>query len=860
MIFAIITGMNPDYEIVQYKHGLNARILVHGINQYRLHWHKELELILVVKGSVFVTLNGQKHRLEEDDLFLINSEEIHSTQGNGENILAVLQIKPDFYAGLLPELNNRFFEWKTGTLPDSLFLRTMRLYISLIVEEYRKTEPGYELAIEGVLNSLVSLMIRTLPTRKKPDAEAIAGEDQAVRDRVKRITDYVQEHYQEKITLTDLANSAAYINPYYLSHFFKEKIGLSFLEYLNFVRLKNAVRYLSEGQKKITDIALDCGFGSIKAFNGAFKKQYGVTPRVYRKSRDYYGVVTDQPEYTKFDTSFVVQKLQKYIQAYMVTQTDAPPGGGPVRPVLDPAPPSTPMVPPLLPAGELAVENVEAAVAADAGRGTDPPRLFPRWRRLAAVGRAYDLLRADVQEQVREAVRELGISHLRFHGIFSDEMKAVSRDRQGKLKFSWAWIDAVLDFLTGLGVAAIPDCTFMPNALKSNNKTIFWYKGNVSPPRNLEDWALLIRNFALHCIERYGREEVRRWYFEVWNEPDMLWTGTSGDYYQLYKATAEALREADPELKVAGPSGLSHMTGLENRLDGFCDFINEHNVPLDCFTFHIYGEQNLIPLTNNFVPQYGGRDFTAQAIDQYRISMSRLKKPPADIFITEYNVSANHGNYIQDTMFTACYILYNFLKNHDKVSGIAIWTLSDVFEEDDEVCPLFGGGFGIVSIPGIHKPAWWALWFLRRLEGHVLARGDEYCITRQEDTITILAFRYVFFDNLFRQGDNSMLSYESRYGCFEQKPPARFTFTLEGLQGSWELREHTLDREHGSAFDLYARMGFPSRLTGDDTAYLRGLSRPDISVRKQRFNGAAKIEMVIPPHGVKMVQLRKIGP
>ncbi|MHB9293504.1 hypothetical protein Holit_02629 [Hollandina sp. SP2] len=78
MIFAIITGMNPDYEIVQYKHGLNARILVHGSNQYKLHWHKELELILVIKGSIFVTLNGQKHRLEEDDLFLINSEEIHS--------------------------------------------------------------------------------------------------------------------------------------------------------------------------------------------------------------------------------------------------------------------------------------------------------------------------------------------------------------------------------------------------------------------------------------------------------------------------------------------------------------------------------------------------------------------------------------------------------------------------------------------------------------------------------------------------------------------------------------------------------------------------------------------------------------
>ncbi|MHB9292741.1 putative HTH-type transcriptional activator RhaS [Hollandina sp. SP2] len=193
-----------------------------------------------------------------------------------------------------------------------------------MVEEYRKTEPGYELAIEGVLNSLVSLMIRTLPIRKIPDAESIPGENQTTRDWVKRIIDYVQEHYHEKISLTDMASSAAYISPYYLSHFFKEKIGVSFLEYVNFVRLKNTISYLSEKHKKITDIALDCGFGSIKAFNVAFKKQYGVTPRVYRKSRDYYSVVADQPGYTKFDSLFVVQKLQKYIQDYMVAQINPP--------------------------------------------------------------------------------------------------------------------------------------------------------------------------------------------------------------------------------------------------------------------------------------------------------------------------------------------------------------------------------------------------------------------------------------------------------------------------------------------------------------------------------------------------------
>jgi xylan 1,4-beta-xylosidase len=852
--------MNPDYEIVQYTHGLNARILVHGINQYKLHWHKEIELLLVLKGSIFVTLNGQKHRLAEDDLFLINSEEIHGTLGNGENILAVLQIKPDFYAQILPDLTGGNFEWKTGTPSeqpaDSLFLRAMRFYIALMVEEYRKTEPGYELAIEGLLNSLVSLMMRNLPVRKKPDPEGPSGEDQATRDRIKRITGYIQEHYAEKIRLTDLANSAAYINPYYLSHFFKEKIGVSFLEYLNFVRLKNAAEYLSGKQAKITDIALECGFGSVKAFNGAFKKQYGVTPRVYRKSWDFYGVVTDMPGYTNFDSHFVVQKIQKYIQNFVTVRDNAQNmrAGAFLA--------STPAGIAPAPEAALPVEEISVAVLANPARGgggVDSSPLFPRWRRLAAVGRAYDLLRADLQEQVREAARELGVTHLRFHGIFSDEMKVVNRDRKGKLGFCWVQTDAVLDFLAGAEITPVMDCTFMPDALKSNNKTIFWYKGNISPPRNLPEWAMLVHSFALHCIERYGREEVRKWYFEVWNEPEMLWTGTAMNYYQLYKTTAEALRKADPELKIAGPSALQPLIGTADWINGFVDYINSQNLPLDCFTFHIYGEQQFIPVTEDrLVTRYGSRDYTAQTIDHFRAALNRLKKIPPEIFITEFNFSAKHGNYVLDTMFAACYILYNFLKNHDKVNGITVWTLSDVFEEDNELITPFGGGFGMISIAGIHKPTWWALWFLRRLEGAVIAQGDEYCITRREDTVTILAFRYVFLDNLFKRGDNSMLTYESRYNCFEQKSPVQFTFDLKGLTGSCEIREYTLDRDHGSSFDLYARMGFPSHLNHDDTAYLMGASRPAISVRTQRFTGVARIPLFIPPHGVKMVQIRKI--
>ena len=564
--------MNSDYEIVQYHHGLNARILVHGINHYKLHWHREIELILVLKGDICLTLNGRKNLLAEDDVAVINSEDIHSTMGNGDNCIAVIQINPDFCAKIFPALGRQDFLWNIPATAHADVVRQMRFLIAFMIEEYRKTAPGYQLSIEGLLNNLTSLLVRHVPMTAKPDTGGFSAADQFTKERIKRIIDYVHEHYAEKISLPELADNIAYVSTYYLSHFFKEKIGISFLEYLTNVRLKNAVHLLYTTRAKVSDIAMDCGFGSIKAFNTAFKKQYAASPNELRRQQDFLTQINERSEYLSFDTLYVMQKLQTYL-----SQTPAPGIAGreetaPVHQALG---------------GEQPCPVI--AVMNDAAR---KPFLFSRWQRLASVGRAYDLLREDLRAQVREAACELGVRHLRFHGIFSDEMRVVSKDARGKLLFCWDYVDHVFDFLVAAGVSPLVDCTFMPAALKSSDHAIFWYKGNVSPPADIKDWARLIRVFAAHCIERYGARTVRDWYFEVWNEPDLFWTARIQDYFPFFEATVNALRQVDPLLRIAGPSALQPMETSEEWLDEFFDYVNSRALPLDCFTFHLYGESN----------------------------------------------------------------------------------------------------------------------------------------------------------------------------------------------------------------------------------------------------------------------------
>ena len=97
---------------------------------------------------------------------------------------------------------------------------------------------------------------------------------------------------------------------------------------------------------------------------------------------------------------------------------------------------------------------------------------------------------------------------------------------------------------------------FMPEALASGKQTIFWWRGNVTPPKDYKKWGELIQNLTLHFTERYGADEVKTWYFEVWNEPNLsgFWTGTQDEYFKLYRYTVNAIKSVNTEYRVGGPA------------------------------------------------------------------------------------------------------------------------------------------------------------------------------------------------------------------------------------------------------------------------------------------------------------------
>src|SRR5262249_51579293 len=192
-----------------------------------------------------------------------------------------------------------------------------------------------------------------------------------------------------------------------------------------------------------------------------------------------------------------------------------------------------------------------------------------------------------------------------------------------------------VDFLRSIGMRPFVELSFMPTALASGTATIFSYRGNVTPPRDYREWAGLVRRLARHWADRYGLDEARQWYFEVWNEPNLpaFWAGTREDYFELYRHTALALKGVDAALRVGGPAPAANAW-----VEEFLAFCTRHGLPADFVSTHHYPNDPLWSAAQDTEGELAGsrrgllREWAAEA---------RQRARGLPLYYTEWNASSN---------------------------------------------------------------------------------------------------------------------------------------------------------------------------------------------------------------------------
>jgi xylan 1,4-beta-xylosidase len=333
------------------------------------------------------------------------------------------------------------------------------------------------------------------------------------------------------------------------------------------------------------------------------------------------------------------------------------------------------------------------------------------WEHTVGSCHAPLALRADWQEQLRRCRRELGFRHVRFHGLLSDDLGTLVRDG-GRPVYSFFNADRIVDFLLSIGMRPFVELSFMPAALASGTATVFSYRGNITPPADYPAWAELVRRLVGHWAERYGLDEVRRWYFEVWNEPNLpaFWAGSREDYFELYRHTAEAIKGVDGGLRVGGPA-----TAANAWLPEFLDFCDRNRLPADFVSTHHYPNDPLWSEAQDTEGELaGGR---RGALREWARA-ARRQAGPRPLLYTEWNASSNPRYPRQDEPYAAAFAVKSALEAAGLVEAYSFWTFTDIFEESYFPSLPFHGGFGLLNLHGVPKPTYRAFELLHRL-------GDE---------------------------------------------------------------------------------------------------------------------------------------
>lgn len=246
------------------------------------HWHDELELLIVVEGSIELKVGYEWLHLKRGDIMLINSDEIHSIKETDEKNKIVCVYMD---CNVCYEKFSDFYEivaiWTYKEAYEKLNLNRKAIldnvgYLATVLEEGSdkdKIMHGYEM----LLKSLVYCYRIDITN---PDGTAFQVTDEK-KDVIYRIIKYMYSNYDHKVNLQDISEKE-YMSLFYLSHSFKDITGYSFRDWLNFVRVENAEKLLLNSSLSITEIAYQCGFSDVRYFNKHFVKWYKITPNKYR--------------------------------------------------------------------------------------------------------------------------------------------------------------------------------------------------------------------------------------------------------------------------------------------------------------------------------------------------------------------------------------------------------------------------------------------------------------------------------------------------------------------------------------------------------------------------------------------------
>ncbi len=760
------------------------RLNVYSVCNRPEHVHpSSIELIYVLEGSLWLVEGQQKTEMQAADIRIINAGHAHAITHIKNALACVVSIN----SSLFLDYSDAPLFWCDSTKDNDDSYARLRNLLQQILLEHISHRPDQDLQRLGLMYSLLYFLVTHYLIHSSPPSTRNRSDRGA--DRIAKISNYLEQHYAEPLSLQDVADHF-FLSKAYLSKFFKKQFQINYIDYLNGLRLRHAVEELLYSDKPITRIALDSGFSSVAALNKQVQMTYHMTPSAYRAHHKK----GEEAKAAQADLDAEVrQRVLEHLQ--VESRTDVSIATNVVR----------------------VSANVESACA-----------YTPIWNQMMNLGAAKLLLQSDTRELLAMAQKDLGFRYVRIWSLFSAEMRMVQHDHMKQYNFST--LDSVLGALLDLGLCPFIELGELPDRILKDTDTAILPAKNETEFNNYAEFLSLLEGMMSHIVSHYGVGEVERWIFELWDDHRVEVYPDKQPYRTLFKDVEAIIHLYAPNAMLGGAGNRMgwHQQNTDISVRRWIDrglypaFISYNYYPYT--TVNISSEKYTIKKTDE-------DDFLHTLSDLHR-RMEELGFPPRKLFVTDWNSTVSQRNYINDSCWKACYILKNCLAVIDQLDLLAYSQLLDAPADFNDVTGILGGMAGLISRDGIRKPAYYAFAFLNKLQPLMLARNENSCITWDGNTrYSVILHNFKARNYLYYHNREETLPLDELYQCFENMDNLHIDVQVHGIRnGTYVLRKSKLSRKQGSVLDAWLQMDCFSPLRREDIQYLRDTCSPHVTI------------------------------
>lgn len=803
-----------------------------------IQWSQDLTLGIVFAGEL--TLHYEMHQRDfklHDLFFFMPMQSFSVISSTPDAKVLLITIDNQFLTQLCPDFSKIHFQQNhlRANTTNEVYLSICREIANIIFNNL-KTEATTHFHLLLSSTCLATILIESF---------GIVSEDSNIsknsdNNRNINILRFIEEHYSEHLSVSDIANHLG-LHPQYFSSYFRKEFGTNFIEYLNTYRVNHSLRDLCYSNESVLNIALKYGFNSHKTYATMFKKLYDCTPLEYRKSTRHTDNKNQAPAEITPENPESSVGIFAYFRQFLYSDRS---------------------------------RSVYAAIQSQAKREetielrpqdyANKIRTYEQCK-IISVGRAFACLRSEVQKQIIQAKEDFDFDYLRIRDIFSDDLYVYYEDENKKSIYSWQALDNIFDFVLSIGAKPFPELGYMPSAMASKKQFAgVNYHPNVSAPKNIESWTDMVKAFLFHFIERYGLSEVESWLFDFWTSPDLktknpYWNGTQEEFFDFYHATYKAFQAVSPNLKL-GSANFSTVNGY-SWYEDFFQYCFAHKIYPSFVDFHVYGAKprSAAVVTDSFLNIHtenfsvSDTNYILTEIGKMHEIMNRTGFRSLDVIVSDWNLTFMPKDLIRDTCFMGPYICHNLIHSIGQVKAMCFWTLSDIHEDAFPESRLFTGGPGMLDYHGLRKASYNTIFLLSTLGNRILTKGPNYIFVQKGSRYQLLIYNLAEFDAMFSTIDQSAMDEAHRYQIYNADY-LYISLVLVLPAATYYIKRSEVNRKHGSAYDMWNEMGAPEVLHKEMEDYLRTNSTPHVTFSVENVEQTLLLEEEIPAHGVLLLE------